>query len=191
MTDPVNLPDFRNITISGRIGSGATTLAHRLSQILNWGMIDGGKLFRELTKDHGYADGRADRFDLDYEEMVKTKLKNSSHQIIQSHLAGFDAQGIEGVLKILLVCEDTEGNDKADIRIDRLVNRDDMPIEEAKREVIEREKQNLEKWQRLYADNDKNWYYWDKRYYDLVISTYSHNPDQTLGIVLEKIGYKV
>lgn len=188
--NPVTLPNIRNITISGRIGSGATTLAHKLSEILGWEMMDGGKLFRAFTKDHGFAKDRNDQFDLDYEENLKNKLREHSHQIIQSHLAGFDAQGIEGVFKILLVCEDEEGHDKTDIRIDRLVNRDSVSIEEAKHEIRERDEQNLEKWRRLYAHNDPHWVYWDKKYYDLVINTYSHNPEESLHLALEKIGYQ-
>lgn len=190
METPIELPTVRNITISGRIGSGATTLAHKLSEMLQWEMMDGGKLFRAFTKDHGYAKDRSDQFDLDYEENLKRMLREEAHHVVQSHLAGFDAQGIPGVFKILLVCEDSEGNDKTDVRIDRLVNRDDMAVNEAIHEVKERDAQNLEKWRRLYANNDQNWVYWDKKYYDLVISTYSHNPEQTLELALEAIGYK-
>ena len=74
--NPKDLANIRNITISGRIGSGATTLAAHLADTLNWEMLDGGKLFREFTKDNGFAKDRSDQFDLDYEEKVKNKLKN-------------------------------------------------------------------------------------------------------------------
>jgi cytidylate kinase len=188
--NPVTLSSIRNITVSGRIGSGATTLAHKLSEILGWEMLDGGKLFRAFTNDHGYAKDRSDQFDLDYEEKLKKMLQDNSQQIIQSHLAGFDAQGIDGVFKVLLLCEDLEGNDKTEIRIDRLVNRDKVSIEQAKQEAKEREEQNLEKWRRMYAHDDEQWVYWDKKYYDLVINTYSHNQDETLRLALEGIGYK-
>ncbi len=190
MKKTTDLPEIRNITISGRIGSGATTLAHELSGILNWDVLDGGKLFRAFTKDHGYAKDRSDQFDLDYEKNIKKLLREKSHQIIQSHLAGFDAQGIDGVLKILLVCKDDEGNDKTDVRIDRLANRDKMSIEDAKHEAIEREEENLKKWRRLYADNDENWVYWDENYYDLIVNTYSHNQEESLKYVLEALGVK-
>ena len=117
-------------------------------------------------------------------------LKEEEHHIIQSHLAGFDAQGIEGVFKILVVCEDEEGNDKVDIRIDRLINRDGVSVEEAKNEVKEREQQHLIKFRRLYARGDENWVYWDKKYYDLVVSSFSHNKIETLNQVLENLGIK-
>lgn len=190
----IDLPHIKNITVSGRIGSGATTLAQRLAEKLDWDILDGGKLMRKINQDLGVsvieANKRPDHFDLEYEERIKKMLKEESHHIIQSHLAGFDAQGIEGVFKILIVCEDAQGNDKAEIRIDRLVNRDGLSVEEAKFEVHEREKQHLEKFRRLYANNDQEWVYWKKEYYDLVINTFSHNPEETLSIALEAIGIK-
>ena len=117
-------------------------------------------------------------------------MQNSKNLILETKLAGFNAQGIKGVYKIVVICEDESGNDKADIRIDRLINREKISIEEAKGEVIEREENDLEKWRRLYAKDDPNWNYWDKKYYDLVVNTYSYNKDETLQFVLKKIGYK-
>lgn len=187
----VNLKNIRNITISGRIGSGATTLATKLAENLQWDFIDGGKILRKVQNDLGAAvyetSKRPDHFDLEYEEMVKKLLKENTHQIIQSHLAGFDAQGIEGVFKVFVTCEDKEGNDKTDIRIDRLVNRDEIPVEQAKLELRERDRQNLEKWRRLYAEDDPNWVYWDTRYYDLVVNTFDHNKEEALDVVLKKL----
>lgn len=183
--------DIRNITISGRIGSGATTLAKHLSEKLSWEMLDGGKIMRKIQAEMGAGveetSKRPDNFDLEYEEMVAKTLKDESGHIIQSHLAGFDAQGIPGVFKIFVVCEDRDGVDKVDVRIDRLVNRDGVSIDQAKHEIIERDRQNLDKWRRLYANNDQEWVYWDKKYYDLIVNTYEHNQEETLKIVLEKL----
>lgn len=184
---------IRNITVSGRIGSGTTTLAVGLSKKLGWELLEGGVLFEKIHNDlkmsESQVTSRPDHFDLEYEEKVKKLLREKNHQIIQSHLAGFDAQGIPGVFKILIICEDNFGKDKKDIRIDRLVNRKKISVTEAKEEVQKREEGHLEKWRRLYANNDKNWAYWERKYYDLVINTYSHNQDETLRIALKKIGY--
>ena len=191
---PVDLPGIRNITVSGRIGSGATTLAVKLGEQLSWDVLDGGKMFRKINEELGMSitqsNSRPDHFDLEYEERIKRILRTEDHIIIQSHLAGFDAQGIDGVFKILIVCEDEQGEDKKEIRIDRLVNRDRVSIEDAKHEVGERERQHLEKFRRLYAGNNQEWVYWDKKYYDQVISTYSHNQEETLRLALEGVKYK-
>lgn len=186
--NPKDLDSIRNITVSGRIGSGATTLASKIAEILSWELLDGGKLFRKINQELGMSitdsGKRPDHFDLEYEERIKGMLKNESHHVIQSHLSGFDAQGIGGVFKILVICEDESGEDKVDIRIDRLINRDGVSVEEAKKEVKERERQHLEKFRRLYADNDPTWVYWDKKYYDLVINTFSLNKNEALQKVL-------
>lgn len=189
MATAASLPAIRNITISGRIGSGSSTLAKHLAQELHWQLLNGGDLFREFSKDHGYANKRPDDFDLAYEKRVEGMLRDQEHQIIESHLSGFTAQGVDGVFKILVVCEDTNGEDKTDIRIDRLVNRDRSSVDEAKQEVLERERLNLEKWRRLYANGDEKWVYWDRKYFDLVINSYSHNPEESLALVLKTVGY--
>lgn len=194
MNTPKDLLNINNITVSGRIGSGATTLAEKLSEILGWEILEGGQIMRKANQEAGgtviETNKRPDSIDLKYEEMVKKILKEEKHHIVQSHLAGFDAQGIDGVFKIFVVCEDEEENDKTDIRIDRLVNRDKISVEQAKYEIKEREERNLEKWRRLYAENDSSWVYWDKKYYDLIINTYSHNKEESLRTTLEEIGYK-
>jgi len=194
MKTSVDLPGIRNITISGRIGAGATTLAKKLSEKLDWDLLEGGDLFEKIHQELGVSQvdvlARPDSFDLAYEAKIKQILKTEKHQVIQSHLSGFDAQGIEGIFKILVICRDEEGDDKADIRIDRLMNRDGISLEQAKHEILEREKQNLEKFKRLYADNDQSWVYWDRKYYDLIVNTYSHNQEEAFQFVLKEIGYK-
>jgi len=186
-------PKIKNITVSGRIGSGTTTLAVGLSKELGWNLLEGGAIFEkfhnEMHKEELEVNARPDNFDLEYEEKIKKMLHDEKNQIIQSHLAGFDAQGIPGVFKILVVCED-EGEDKVDIRIDRLVNRKGISVDEAKEEVKVREERNLEKFRRLYAKGDKNWVYWSPKYYDLVVNTFSHNAEESLKIALEALGVK-
>ncbi len=190
----IDLPSVKNITVSGRIGSGATTLAVKLAEKLNWNLLEGGALFEkiheELKLSQSLVSDRPDHFDLEYEEKIKKMLINDSHHIIQSHLAGYDAENINGVFKILVICEDKNGTDMRDIRIDRLVNRDGKSVEEAKEEVLEREKEHLAKFRRLYANNDENWVYWDEKYYDLVINTFDHNKEEAYQMALEALGIK-
>lgn len=189
----VELANIKNITISGRIGAGATTLAKALSEILGWEMLDGGKLFRKINEELGVsitnAGKRPDHFDLEYETRIKKMLKEGKNNIIQSHLSGFDAQGIDKVFKILVTCEDENGVDQTAIRIDRLVNREKISIGDAKQEVVEREENDIAKWRHLYSRDDPNWVYWNKKYYDLVINTYNHNQEETLKIALRGMEY--
>ena len=192
--EPIDLPGIRNITISGRIGAGATTLAKKLSDVLNWPLLEGGDLFEKIHKQLNISQidvlQRPDSFDLQFEAQIKKILTHEKNQIIQSHLAGFGIQGISGVYKILVICQDPQGEDKADIRIDRLMNRDGISLQAAKHEALIREKENLEKFRKLYAHNDPSWIYWDVKYYDLIVNTYSLNKEEALDFVLQHIGYK-
>lgn len=176
---------WRNITISGRVASGATTLSCSLAQKLSWSLINGGELYRIYAKEKGIllenTTASSDRYHLELDNFIKEKLKKENNLIIESWLSGFDAQGIKGIFKIFVTCSD-DG-----IRIDRLVNRDKMTIEEAKKHLKTREEENLKKWERLYQTRD----FWNPNLYDLVINTYTNGPTETLNLVLQAIGYYV
>lgn len=193
--EPIQVPKVRMITVSGRIASGSTTLGHKLAKILGWHHVEGGEVFWEAVRakmglEEKDTNLRPDKEDEDFDRSLKQILTNGKNLILETKLAGFNAQGIPGVFKILVICEDEKGNDKVDIRIDRLMNREKISSEQAKEEVIDREENDLAKWRKLYLKGDKNWNYWDKKYYDLVINTYSYNQDETLEFALKKLGYK-
>ncbi len=195
MDKPVDLPNIRIITVSGRIASGSTTLAHNISKVLGWRHIEGGEIFWEAVRSKmGVSEKdtnlRPDAEDEDFDRSLKHMLKTGKHLILETKLAGFNAQGIDGVFKVLVLCKDENGNDQTQIRIDRLVNREHLAITLAKDEVIQREKNDIEKWRRLYAPSDPNWTYWDEKYYDLVVNTYPHDKEETLRLVLPKLGYE-
>lgn len=194
-TNPIDLPNTRIITVSGRIASGATTLAKKLAYVLHWKRMEGGDIFWEAVRGKLGLDAkdtglRPDEEDLAFEAMQKEILEKRDHMIVESKLAGFVAKDLKDVFKVLIICVDPAGVDQTNIRIDRLVNREHMSIADAKEEVLVREKSDVEKWQRLYAKGDKDWTYWNKDYYNLVVNTYSHDPDDAVQFVLERVGYK-
>lgn len=195
MNNVTDIPSVRLITVSGRIASGSTTLAKKLANYLNWKHMEGGDIFweavrRKLGLDPKDTGKRPDQEDRAFDEYLKEVLQKESHIVVETKLAGFNAQGIENVFKILVLCNDSEGNDQTNIRIDRLVNREHISIDHAKEEVLVREKSDIEKWRNMYAQGDPGWTYWNEKYYDLVINTYTHDPDATLKLALDAIGYK-
>ncbi len=195
MGTPVDLPNIRIITVSGRIGAGSTSLAKHLSQLLGWKHIEGGEIFWEAVRKRMHlapkdTQLRPDEEDILFEEKQKEILKNENHIILESKLAGFCAKDMPDVFRVAVVCENVNGVDQPEIRIDRLVNREQIPVDDAKAEVLERELNDLGKWRRLYANNDANWTYLDKMYYNLVVNTFSHNQEESLGLVVDAIGYK-
>lgn len=186
--DPVEVPNIQNITVSGRIATGKTTLSRHIAEKLGWKILNGGEIFRDLAKEMGIplvdTDKRPDQFDKAFEEKVKKILSEEKNYVIQSHLAGFDAQGISGVYKILTGCKDSDSEEITDIRIERVRVRENLSPEEARKEVVDREIQNLEKFRRLYAGGDNTWVYWDEKYYDLTVDTFTMTEEQALEFVL-------
>lgn len=190
-----SLDNIRIITVSGRIASGSTTLARHLAQKLGWKHIEGGDIFWErvrskLDLEPKDTNRRPDKEDEIFDSELKNILKTEKNIVLETKLAGFNAQEIPGIFKVLVICEDEKGKDHIDIRIDRFINREAASIEKAKEELIQREKNDIEKWRRLYVNDDPNWVYWDPKYYDLLVNTYSLNTKDSLGLVLQKIGYK-
>jgi cytidylate kinase len=192
--EPIEMPNFRVVTISGRIAAGSTSLARHISKALNWRHVEGGEVFweavrRRLSLEPKDTESRPDEEDEAFDSSLKKILREGKHIVLETKLAGFNAQGIDGVFKILVICANEEGKDQTQIRIDRLVNREERSMAEAKEEVLVREKSDLEKWRRLYANNDKSWYYWDSQYYDLVINTYFSDQEKSLKLALDAIGF--
>lgn len=187
--------DIRIITVSGRIASGSTTLARHLAEKLSWRHIEGGDIFWErvrtkLNLDSKDTHKRPDEEDEIFDEELKKIITDEKDIVLETKLAGFNAQGVEGVFKVLVICEDQNGEDHMDIRMDRFMNREKSTVEDAKEELIQRENNDLDKWRRIYANNDTNWVYWDRGYYDLVVNTYSLNAQESLDLVLSAIGKK-
>jgi cytidylate kinase len=109
---------------------------------------------------------------------MREKLSHpDAHFVVESWIAGWNMRGLPHVLKVLLTCDDS-------LRIDRLVNRDNLSVDEAKGQIHDRQEANFAKWKRMYGVTD----FWDPKYYDLVIDTYSNGPTETLNFVLHALG---
>lgn len=198
---------YQNITISGLPGCGSTTLLSRLKKELEpngWKGFSGGEFMRQyavekgLFKENHGLHHDATVYDEDFDRSIdmgmRDKLTNEEHWIIESWLSGFLAQSVPGVLKVLLYCSDEA------VRIDRIVNRDDVSVEEAKAHIHERTTKNITKWSRMYANEWKTWVvenglarpedpidFYKHDLYDLTIDTYSTSREETMELVLKAI----
>lgn len=183
---------YSSVAISGRPGAGRSTLLKNLRvylEPLGWEFFSGGDWARQFAikagkhssddPKHHKATDYGDEVDHQIDAAMREKLsKPAVHVAVESWIAGWNMRGLPHVLKILLMCDDA-------LRIDRIVNRDNLTVEEAKQHIREREEANLAKWKRLYNTQD----FWDPAHYDLIINTYSHGPKETLDLVLQALGY--
>ena len=181
---------YRNITISGSIGSGTTSLGKALAQKLDWRFVEGGEVFAAIHKELNISEeqviGRPDNWDLEFDKKLQEMLRNEEKQVVESHLAGYNAKGIDGIFKIRLVCEDASGIDQKDERARRIGRRDGMPFEEAREHLTKRERGNIEKYERVYGVNP----YIDSSLYDLTINTFHRSKKEVLQETLEKLTVK-
>lgn len=177
----MNFSNIRNITISGRIGTGTTTLGKALAEKLGWEFVEGGEIFETIHKDLGIDQmdvlKRPDLYDEEFDARMKRLFSEKEHQIIESHLAGFNAKDVDGVFKIRLVCEDG-GEDSLEERANRIAKRDGMTVEEAVEHIKARETGNVEKYQRMYGVNP----YAQEELYDLTLNTF-HNTQQAILVL--------
>jgi len=183
---------YSSIAISGRPGAGRSTLLKNLKPLveaLGWETFSGGDWARKFAIENGKHDSKdithhlatdySDEIDHQIDVAMRKKLSDpNTHVAVESWIAGWNMRGLPHVLKVLLMTEDS-------LRIDRVVNRDNLSVEEAKAHLRDREDANIGKWKRMYGVTD----FWDSKYYDLVINTYSHGPKETLNLVLQALGY--
>ncbi len=195
---------YRNIAISGLPGCGSTTLMNLLKEKLGWHCYSGGEFMRAYAIEKGYFSANTsvhhdatvypDDFDRQVDYAVRDRLTTQDNYIIEAWLSGFLAQQVPDVLKVLVTCSDDA------VRIDRIVNRDGISVDEAKGHVMRREESNRNKWKEMYAAEWQQWVvdpgtlpataeidFWHPKLYDLVIDTYSSSKEETLELVLHAL----
>lgn len=198
---------YHNITISGLPGCGSTTLLKLLRTHLQeegWQGFSGGEFMRAYAEAKGLFEQKGglhhdashyeDDFDRQIDYGMRERLTTEKNWILESWISGFMAQQVPGVLKVLLTCS----NDA--VRIDRIVNRDQVTIDEAKENIQKRVDNNVTKWRRLYAQEWNDWVvqtgkatandeidFWQPNLYDVVIDTFSTPKEAVLEAVLAAI----
>ena len=188
---------YKNVTISGLPGAGSTTLGKHLAKHLGFHFHSGGDFMRKYAIDNGYFDPKKsvhhlataypDDFDRKVDYEMRNNLFHKSGYLYESWLSGFLAQQVPDTFKILIICSDDA------VRVDRIANRDDVSIEQAKAHIFTREQKNLEKWIQMYSKEWEEWvinpktlpigtpiYFWRAELYDLVIDTFHLGKEETL-----------
>lgn len=171
---------YRAITISGKICTGKSSLFTELVKKLGWKSYSSSQFFRDWCLKHNLpifaAHLRPESLTREIDEGAKEKLLDEKNIIIEGWLAGFVAQKIPGVLKVLLTCD-------LEMRIKRFSQRENVDITCARREIEKREGNLFEKWQKVYGRSD----FFDPKFYDLVIDATNLKPKEILDLVLQKL----
>lgn len=183
---------YKNITISGGVAVGKSTLFNNLKPYLkplNWTFFSGRKKMRTIAikegsiqktqKLHHSAQAYSDSEDITYDKNIFKKITSETHVVIESWLAGFFARNQSNTLRILLI------NSNKKILADRFSHRDEIKMDDAKKLLVTRNTENFDKWIRLYGKYN----FFDKKLYTIVIDTAHKSPEEITKIVLDELGY--
>lgn len=170
---------FKNIAISGDIGTGKTTLAENLANKMGWKHLNAGDYFRKWHEDKEIPLAESEKvpeevdraFDKDFQE----KMKTSAMTIFESRLAGWLARDFPEVFRILCITN-------FDVAMARVAKRDGISIEEASEKSRERSLALEEKFNTLYGVSD----YLNPKYFNLIVDTTNLSSEETLNLVIDR-----
>lgn len=165
---------YRNIVISGDIGTGTTTLGESLTKKLGWKLLSFGDFFRSFVKENNIP--LWDK--LKVPPVWEYKMDGDFHQkmasgdktIFDGHYQGYLSRDLADVYRILLVCD-------PQIAQERILKRNHTHVETV--DTIAKRRQGLrDSFVKLYGKAN----YSDPKLFDLVIDTGKNNVDETAEI---------
>lgn len=153
------------LTVSGPPGSGKSTNAELLAERFDLDYISGGDIFRELADERGYTPvefnelaEEEDQIDRDLDRRLRTVAATQEDVLLESRLAGWLAAE-HADLRFWL-------DAPLDVRAERIAEREDKTVEEARAVTERREQSEAKRYQELY-DVDIE----DLGIYDIAINT--------------------
>jgi predicted cytidylate kinase len=174
--------DFRAITLSGEVGSGKSSIARALAELLPaWRSVNTGQRFRDFCESKGMSIQQvAELPDEVHEEfdMAQRHLLALEQQIIvEGRMAGWLSRDFEDVFRIWCYAP-------AEVRAHRLRGRELISMEQALLDMKNRDEGDLKKYRRIYALED----YRAPTYYHLHLDTSAHTPAELALIAIHAAG---
>ena len=166
---------MNTITVSGKAGSGKTTVAKSLSESLGLKYLSMGRIFRDLAKDEGISLSEFSKHaetDKDIDFKIDEKQKEYAKKgniVIEGRLSGHIIDNAD--LKIWLDASLSE-------RVNRIIGRENRSYDDVFEETKIREMSEKKRYYKYYQiDID------DLRAYDVVINTQKWNANDIVEII--------
>lgn len=175
------------VTISGPPGSGKTTAARLLVERVGYDLISAGERFREMAAERkmnlsefsllAREDFSIDRqLDEEILRLVRERIREGRNAVVDGRLTGqmLKREGIDS-LKVWIDCP-------LEVRAQRVACRDKKELEDARRDILEREALERERYRSIYDLRLR-----DPHVYDIVIDSSNQSPEEIVDIILEKM----
>ncbi len=164
MNSPSKVDKKIIVAISGLHGTGKSTYAYAIAKEFNLRVVSAGELFRKLAEEKGISveelsriSGMDSTIDFQIDERTRSEAESGA-VIVEGRLAGWMTKD-ESHIKILLTAPNQ-------VRFQRIAERENLSLEEAKRITLFREDQERKRFKNYYSiDLD------DDSIYDLIINT--------------------
>lgn len=139
------------ITVSGPPGSGTTTAATTVAEVLALELVPGGEVFRAMAVEHamslrefGVYAAAEPAVDIELDRRLADRA-HTGHAVIESRLAGWIArnEGLDAI-RVWIDCDDA-------IRAERVAAREAKTLDQALAENAEREKVERDRYLALYG----------------------------------------
>lgn len=170
------------ITISGNPGSGKSTVAKLLEKKLGIKYVYSGMIFRELAEKYNmtleefgkYCEGNSE---IDKElDTRQLEILKKGNVILEGRLAGWLAHRNNiSAFKIAIVTD-------INIRAKRIVNREKGSVKKRKKEILERERSENNRYKKYYNIDLK-----DTSIYDIIIDSGDKSPEEILNLIIQKL----
>ncbi len=169
------------ITVSGRAGTGTTTLSRILSKELNLPHVYAGAIFRDMARERDMTLAEFSRYaeehhevDMELDERM-VEVAEREHGVLEGRLAAWHAtRGEANALKVLLTASERT-------RAERIQEREDVSnLAEVLKETQEREASEVKRYEELYGVDP-----YDEDLYDLVVDTENLTPEEVAERVLQ------
>lgn len=164
------------ITISGPPGSGKTTVAKILSEKLKIKLISAGEVFRQLAFEKGMSLEDFSKFaesnpeiDILIDRIQKEMAEKEKDAIVEGRLSGWMIKDAD--LKVYIFAD-------AEVRYNRIAQREGKDISTVKRETKIREEIEKRRYQKFYSIDLEDW-----RIYDLIINSNKISAEKIAEII--------
>jgi cytidylate kinase len=168
------------VTIGGPHGTGKSTYAKMIARQFKLRYVSAGQLFRDLAKEKGVSLEELSKqaaSSPDIDRMIDERSAAEAEKgdaVIEGQLAAWMAKDLAQV-RIYLKAPDEE-------RIARIAKRDRLNYEVARRQTLERERIQRERYRRYYGVNID-----DLSLYNIVIDTGSRSVESTSAELMSRI----